>query len=374
MSETGSSSELRLRRVWAGQGSAVLRGALSAAAGVYRGALAAREAGYITGLLSTRRLPVPVVSIGNLTLGGSGKTPLASLVATVLAELGARPAVVSRGYGRRTRGVLVVADREGLHLEARDAGDEPRLLAEQLPGIPVVVGESRYEAGRVAVERCGADALVLDDGFQHRTLAKDLEIVAVGGTHPWGNGRLFPRGVLREPLTALRRADLIVVTNPARPGTAAEIGRSLQRRGSRASVLTGSYSALSLRGSDDAPAGRPSALSGRSVVALAGLASPAGFVATLGSLGAAVADIAEFPDHHVYTAADIAMVVSRARQAGADWIVTTEKDWVRLRDVPGVDSDFRVLAVRLDMGLDRAALVGLLAATLRGKAAGRARP
>ncbi len=121
----------------------MLRGVLVAAAGVYRGALAARQACYRAGLFSTGRLPVPVIAIGNLTLGGSGKTPLTALVTAALCDLGAHPAVVSRGYGRCTRGVHVVADRDGIRLDAREAGDEPRLLAEQLPGLPVVVGKSR---------------------------------------------------------------------------------------------------------------------------------------------------------------------------------------------------------------------------------------
>ena len=132
MSEFGASPELRLRRVWQGEGGALIRGALSVAAGAYRGALAARDTCYAAGMFSTRRLPVPVISIGNLTLGGSGKTPLAALVANALSELGTSPAIVSRGYGRRTHGVRVVADRDGVRLSAREAGDEPRLLAEDI--------------------------------------------------------------------------------------------------------------------------------------------------------------------------------------------------------------------------------------------------
>lgn len=374
MSESGSTPEVRLRRVWNGQGSPMMRGLLSAAAGVYRGALAAREGGYRIGILSTRRLPVPVISIGNLTLGGSGKTPLAALVASALADLGADPAIISRGYGRRTRGVRVVADRNGVRLTARDAGDEPRLLAEQLPGMPVVVGESRYEAGRVAVERCGADALVLDDGFQHRTLAKDLEIVAVTGTEPWGNGRLFPRGELREPISALKRAHVVVVTNPAHQAATESIARRLRQHGSRAPVLTGSYRAEALRREGEGEPQSPSALAGRQVVALAGLASPAGFVATLAGLGASVAELVAFPDHHPYAETDLERVRSSARRAGVSCVVTTEKDWMRLREVPRLDLELWVLSVRLDMGADRAALVGILADTLRRKAPQRALP
>jgi len=372
MPEFGASPELRLRRVWQGEGGALVRGALSIAAGAYRGALAARDTGYAAGMLSTRRLPVPVISIGNLTLGGSGKTPLAALVAAALADLGRRPAVLSRGYGRRTRGVRVVADRDGVRLSASEAGDEPRLLAEQLPGTPVVVGESRYEAGRVAVERCGAHALVLDDGFQHRTLAKDLEILAVPGTAPWGNGRLFPRGVLREPMSALRRVSVAVVTNPPHEATAASIAENLRRHGSPAVVLTGRYQVHALRHGSDGTVRPPETLAGRRVVALAGLASPAGFVTTLSRLGAIVAELVEFPDHHPYTEADLDRVRASVRRTGAECVVTTEKDWMRLREGPRPAFDLWALSVRLDMGEDRGALVEALAETLRRKAMERA--
>ena len=209
--------EVLLRRYWEDPDTPVVTAGLSALSLGYRGALRVRDLAYRFGILRTGRLPCAVVSVGNLTLGGSGKTPTVELVVRTLPELGAVPAVVSRGYGRVTRGVHVVADREGVRADARTAGDEPLLLAERLPGVAVVVGENRYEAGRVAVERLGATALVLDDGFQHRTLAKDLEILVVQGRAPWGNARVFPRGMLREPLAGLARAHAIVVTNPAGP-------------------------------------------------------------------------------------------------------------------------------------------------------------
>ena len=373
MPDARVSPEIRLRRIWSGQGSALLRGTLSAAAGAYRVALATREAGYRTRIFASRRLAVPVVSIGNLTVGGSGKTPLAALVAGALGELGATPAIVSRGYGRRTRGVRVVADREGVQLSARDAGDEPRLLAEQLPGVPVVVGESRYEAGRVAVEQCGANALVLDDGFQHRTIVKDLEIVTVAGTDPWGNGRLFPRGILREPLSALRRAHVVVITNPAE-ATRSAVARALGERRAKAPLLAGSYRPEALRAGSDSAALPLSMLAGCRIVAVAGLASPGGFASTLGSLGADVAELIEFPDHHRYSTHDLERVRSAARRAGAERLVTTEKDWVRLREGPASDIGWWVLSVRLDMGGDRARLVEQLSETLRRKASARALP
>jgi tetraacyldisaccharide 4'-kinase len=374
MAEPARAPELWLQQAWHGRASPVVRAGLSAAAAAYRAALTARAASYRIGLLSTRGLSVPVISVGNVTVGGSGKTPLAEVVLLALREMGARPALISRGYGRRTRGVRIVADGGGLRLGARDGGDEPVLLAERLPGVPIVVGESRYEAGAVAVGTCFADALVLDDGFQHRTLTKDLEIVVVSGSDPWGNGRLFPRGSLREPLSALKRAGLVVVTNPPTAASTSDIAHVLRLRSPAATVLSGAYRPTSLRRGDHVRAEAPEALSGRKVLMLAGLAAPGGFVATAEGLGAEVAGLAEFPDHHWYTPGDLTRVAARMRETGAEAVLTTEKDWVRLREMPRGDVPFWVLSVRLDLGADSVALAQVLSETLRRAAVGRWMP
>ena len=374
MAEPARAPELWLQETWSGRASPVVRAGLSAAAAAYRAALAARSASYRIGLLSTRGLPVPVISVGNVTVGGSGKTPLVETVVLALRESGARPAVITRGYGRRTRGVRIVADGGGLRLGARDGGDEPVLLAEHLPGVPIVVGESRYEAGAVALGTCFANALVLDDGFQHRTLYKDLEIVVVSGSDPWGNGRLFPRGSLREPLSALKRAGLVVVTNPPTAASTSDIARVLRRRASAATVLCGAYRPTSLRRGDHVRAEAPEALRGRKVLLLAGLAAPGGFVTTAEGLGAEVAGLAQFPDHHWYTPADLARVAARVRKTGSEAVLTTEKDWVRLREMTRGDVPFWVISVRLDMGADSVALAQVLSETLRRAAVGRRMP
>jgi tetraacyldisaccharide 4'-kinase len=374
MAEPARAPELWLQEAWYRRASPVVRASLSAAAAAYRAALTARSASYRIGLLSTRGLPVPVISVGNVTVGGSGKTPLAEVVVLALREMGARPAIVSRGYGRRTRGVRIVADGGGLRLGVRDGGDEPVLLAQRLPGVPIVVGESRYEAGAVAVGTCFANALVLDDGFQHRTLYKDLEIVVVSGSDPWGNGRLFPRGSLREPLSALKRAGLVVVTNPPTAAATSDIAHVLRQRGSAATVLSGAYRPTSLRRGDHVRAEAPEALRGQRVLMLAGLAAPGGFVATAEGLGAEVAGLAEFPDHHWYTPGDLARVAARVRETGAEAVLTTEKDWVRLREMTLRDVPFWVLSVRLDLGADSVALAQVLGETLRRATAGRQMP
>src|SRR5574342_98337 len=370
MAEQARSPERWLQDAWKGRASLVLRAGLSTAAAVFRAVLTARSASYRIGLLSTRGLDAPVISIGNVTVGGTGKTPLAEVVVLALREMGARPALISRGYGRRTSGVRIVADDGGPRLGPRDGGDEPVLLAERLPGVPIVVGESRYEAGAVAVGTCFANALVLDDGFQHRTLHKDLDIVVVSGSDPWGNGRLFPRGSLREPLSALRRAGLVVVTNPPTAAATREVDRVLRRRGSAATVLSGVYRPTALWRGDHGRADAPEAVRGRKVFMLAGLAAPAGFVATAESLGADVTGLAEFPDHHWYTPDDLARVAARARETEAEAVLTTEKDWVRLREVPRGNVPFWVLSVRVDMGADGAARARVRGETLRRVAVG----
>jgi tetraacyldisaccharide 4'-kinase len=356
--------ELRLRRYWDRPDAPVVSSGLAALSAAYRLALAVRERAYHWGLLRTGRLPCPVISIGNITLGGSGKTPMAELVVRCLRELGAAPAVVSRGYGRATRGVHVVADRAGVKLEPRAAGDEPVLLAEQLPGVPVVVGESRLDAARVATERCGATAIVLDDGFQHRTLYKDLEIVVVNGRTPWGNNRLFPQGMLREPLSALRRGDLVVVTNPPDAAAVERTIRTIRQHNERAQVLTAVYEVTDAHEAGSARREDAGGLAGRHLLAFAGLGSPRGFAETLATAGVRVAGLVEYPDHYWFTERDLGDLEAQARAIGAEGLITTEKDWVRLRERTPRSIPVWVLSVRLRLESGREALLRALGHTL----------
>lgn len=339
--------EIRLRRYWEQPDVPTVSAGLSALSVGYRLALAVRERAYRWRFLGTGRLPIPVVSVGNITLGGSGKTPMVEVVARALRDLGAVPAVVSRGYGRNTRGVHVVADQTGVKLGPRAAGDEPAVLAEHLPGISVIVGENRYEAGRVATQRCGATAIVLDDGFQHRTLHKNLEIVVVNGRAPWGNGRLFPRGMLREPLTALRRADLVVVTNPPDALAVEAVTETMRRHRARVPVLTAAYEVIDAQETETGRRARTDELAGRRLLAFAGLGSPRGFAETLTAVGVSVAGLVEYPDHYWFAEGDLGDLAEQARHVGADGLITTEKDWVRLRGRSVPSTPVWVLAVRL---------------------------
>jgi tetraacyldisaccharide 4'-kinase len=341
--------EIRLRRYWEKPDVPAVTAGLSALSLGYRLALAVRERAYGWRLLGTGRLTCPVVSVGNITLGGSGKTPTVELVARCLRELGATPAVVSRGYGRDTRGVHVVADQRGVRLAPRAAGDEPVLLAERLPGMPVIVGENRFEAGRVATERCGATAIVLDDGFQHRTLHKDLEIVVINGRAPWGNRRLFPRGMLREPLSALRRADLVIVTNPPDAAGVEEAIGTIRRHNEGAPVLTAVYEVVDAQEMRTGRRAGMDELCGRRLLAFAGLGSPRGFAETLTAVGVRVGELVEYPDHHWFAEEELGDLAQQARAIGAEGLITTEKDWVRLRGQGLPSIPLWVLGVRLKL-------------------------
>lgn len=320
---------------------------LAVAGGGYRGLLGAREWLYDRGILKSRALPCPVVSIGNLTVGGTGKTPAVEVAVQTLGALGHRPAVVSRGYGRNTRGVQVVADATSIRLDAEEAGDEPFLLARRLPGIPVVVGSNRHDAARVAIDRFGVTAIVLDDGFQHRTLRKDLEIVMARAKKPWGNGRLLPGGPLREPLSSLGRADLVVATGTARLEEASAVVDAVNEHAPGIPVLT---AILAPAECWEAGRMRPCSiaeLGGQRVAAFTGIASPATFAETLRGMGVIVEAFVEFADHHWYSAEDIARLDARATELSVEALITTEKDWVRLRRLRLPRRPLYVLSIRL---------------------------
>jgi tetraacyldisaccharide 4'-kinase len=324
-------------------------GLLTAMASTYRGLLGAREWLYAYGVLHARALDCPVVSIGNLTVGGTGKTSTVELAVRTLMELGYRPGVLSRGYGRRSGGVQVVADAASIRLDAEEAGDEPFLLARRLPGVPVVVGPNRYEAGSVARARFGVTAIVLDDGFQHRTLRKDLEIVMARATQPWGNGRLLPGGPLREPLQGLARAHLVIATGAHRLDDAPEVTAAVTRVAPTLPVLTAVHVPTECFESGGMRIVPLDTLAAARLVAFAGIGSPAGFRRTLAEAAVRVADFQEFPDHHWYSRDDLTRLDRRAAEVGAEGSVTTEKDWVRLRSLPPLKRPVYVLSVQLTL-------------------------
>ncbi len=356
------SVRLRLTREWEAGGSPAAARAL---AGGYRGLLHARQWLYDRQVLKSRALPCPVVSIGNLTVGGTGKTPAVEHAVRALVELGARPAVVSRGYGRRSKDVQVVADGRRVLLDARAAGDEACLLARRLAGVPVLVGANRYEAGRLAVSRFHATAIVLDDGFQHRSVAKDLEIVLVRATNPWGNGCLFPAGPLREPVDALARADLIVVSGGPDADAIERVTTVARSVAPGVPVIAADHEPVECREARAGTREPAASLGGKRLLAFAGIAWPEGFRRTLDGLGVALAGLEAFPDHFWYGAEDLERLAARAAAAGAEGLVTTEKDWVRLEGLALPAPALYVLGVRFVLRTGEDTLRALLRRALR---------
>ena len=298
----------------------------------YRGLARGRLASYAWGVCQPRRLPCAVVSIGNLTLGGTGKTPLTMWVARWYQQQGWRVAVLSRGYGAGPpAGWRVVSAGQGPLLDWRAVGDEPYLLACSLPGVPVLIGKSRYHTGRYAYEQFGAQVLILDDGFQHYALQRDLDIVLIDASNPFGSGALFPRGILREPVQALRRADVIVLTRVEMAGATLPALCQRIRRWSRQQPVYHMATVVESIHRWDAPGAVDlAALRQRRVVAFAGIGNPQALVTTLTQLGADVTALLVFPDHHPYTPADWQTIVATCERQHAACLVTTEKDAVRL--------------------------------------------
>jgi len=310
--------------------------ALAPAAWAYRAGALGREMAYARGWLARGRLACPVVSVGNLTVGGTGKTPAVEMVARWLAGEGHRVAIVSRGYGRRPQApVELVSDGGAPRLSAERAGDEPVLLARRLPGVAIVVGADRLAAGRWTVANLRPDVVVLDDGFQQRRLLKDVEIVCLDARIPWGPGGLFPRGTLREPPSALGRAHLVIVTRADPRRSLAGFLEEIGLHAGPARCLLTEYAVEDLQ---DLYSGAPvpiETLRNRSVLAFAGIAAPERLGETLTAQGAIVRDTVAFPDHHGYGPGDLAAVTRRARAVGAGLVVTTEKDAVRLAGLSG---------------------------------------
>ncbi|MFP4561538.1 MAG: tetraacyldisaccharide 4'-kinase [Thiohalorhabdus sp.] len=279
--------------------------------GLYGAAMRIRRGLYRRGWRRPDPVPVPVVVVGNLTVGGTGKTPLVIALVEHLLARGRRPAVVSRGYGRRDGAVRVVSDGQGRTLPVGLCGDEPALMADRLP-VPVVVGADRSEAVRAAA-RLGADCVVADDGFQRLSLPRHRSFVVVDAHRGLGNGRCLPAGPLREPASALADADAVVLHGEGEgAGPREDLRMTLSPQGLRGVREPGARESLDW-------------LRGRRVHALAGIGDPMRFFATLRTLGAEVVPY-PFPDHHSYQPGEVGL-------EGGEALVTTEKDAVKLAEL-----------------------------------------
>jgi len=301
-------------------------------------------------IIKSRRLASPVISIGNITVGGTGKTPMVIMLAGLLKKEGFRPAVLSRGYGAKQKErINIVSDGTKILMGIQEAGDEPLLMAQSLGDVPVITGKNRYRTGRHATDNYRANILLLDDAFQHRSLKRDIDIVLLDGALPFGNGYMLPRGMLRESKGALKRADIVVLTGNDGDEKRSEEAVKALRKYTGAPLFFASRKPDSLidgKTGDKLPL---DSLKAKRICAFSGIAQPENFRKTLEGLGGTIVSFIPFPDHHVYTEADIEEIGRRAVESSAEIIITTEKDGVKLIDVPPFLHDIYLLRIEMEI-------------------------
>ena len=310
-----------------------------------------RAAAYKWGLIRSRKAAVPVISIGNIAAGGTGKTPIAIHIAQILRDNGLRPAVLSRGYKRKSKiqdqkqKTLVVSDGISVLCPAEEAGDEPFLMATRLlgkndrPGAIVIVGRDRVAGAAKAVE-LGAQVIVLDDGFQHLRLKRDLDIVLLDSQRPYDNGWLLPAGMLREPKSALRRADAIVLTR------CNNLNSEFRIQNSAAAVFkTRHKTGQPYRFAGGAAPGLE-ALKSSSIILFSGIARPESFEQSVRQAGLSYSAHLKYPDHHHYRPSHLARISKQAE--GCDYLMTTEKDAARLPHGADLGKPLLVLPVAIE--------------------------
>ena len=298
-----------------------------------------RDLLYRSGILRRYPLGTQVISIGNVTAGGTGKTPVTEIFARTLAAEGRKVAILSRGYRRKEapwwqrlftqviENPLVVSDGKHVLLDSATGGDEPYMLASNLPGVAVVVDRNRVKAGRYAVRRLGCDTLILDDGFQYKKLKHSVEVVLVDATNPFGNGNMLPRGILREPVRNLKRADIIFLTKCR--GDVSDVKAEIRRHNRTAEIVECNHAPRVLRDVWSREEFPLSWLEGKTLCTLSGIASPKGFENSLRHLGAKVVWCERYADHHRYDPSEVLYALNRSADMKADALVTTEKDAVR---------------------------------------------
>ena len=341
---------------------------------VFKGLVLTKNFLYRIGVLRSHELPCAVISIGNVTVGGTGKTPLSIYLARLVTELGYRVVVLSRGYrGQSEKLGAIVSDGQTILCNARQSGDEPFLMASLLKTVPVIVGSDRVKIGKMAVARFQPDVILLDDAFQHRRLKRDLDIVLLDDRAPFGNSFMLPRGPLRESVHALKRAHAIVLTRCAEPTS--EGFRRVAGLAAPRPVFCAFHRSL-LRGilpSGHLPKHRnlimnngsaAEAISGSSVYAFSGLARNETFWETISELAGNLSGHMGFADHHHYSHTDLQRIVAASNTLNCSFLVTTDKDFVRLPDTFRFPMPLVVLGIRIDFKNDSEGLSQYMAQCL----------
>ncbi len=306
---------------------------------------------FTSGIFKQKRLPCAVISVGNIVAGGTGKTPAVAAIAKLLQNKDFQVAILLRGYKRRSGGeIMVVSDGENRLCSKEESGDEADMLTRQLPNVPIIVGKRRYLTGEAAIDRFKSDVLILDDGFQHRQLARDVDILTIDATQPFGTGALLPIGTLREPISAIERADIILLTRTDVISTnIADLKAELNRLAPNTPILESIHQPTSLYwlNNTNKHSTMPiENLTEKRLLAVCGIGNPDAFVATLEKYNPEAVELFAFPDHHVYTESDFQQIQRRMQHCGAEWIITTQKDEQKLESL-STELPIAVLAIEL---------------------------
>jgi tetraacyldisaccharide 4'-kinase len=317
---------------------------------IFSAALTCREYFYNSGFKKTRNLPLPVISIGNITLGGTGKTPAVIALSQEAQKRGLRPCILTRGYKGRVKGPCLSTKNSDIFHKAELAGDEAAYMSYRLRDVPIVKGKNRFLAGVYALGSIGRESIdifILDDGFQHRALSRDLDILLIDATRPFGNEMLFPEGILREPLESIRRADIALITKS--DGAGLETIREIEYRINLYNPDVPVYTARHMPTSVILTSGgseSPDFLAGRDIYVFSGIANPAHFESLLKTMGANIVKVKKFRDHYNYSQRDINSIKKEANNLD---IITTEKDLVKLKNL---ELPEKLSALRIDFSVD----------------------
>lgn|SRR5574341_787666 len=332
----------------------ILKPVLVLLSGVYWMLFSVRNWFFSIGIFKThnlnRRFPfVKVISIGNITTGGTGKTPWTIFLAEKMKSYGKKAAILSRGYGRKSSEQVVLDEKNNNNKNWWEVGDEPFLMASKLNGIPIVVNSDRVQAGLWALQNHQAQVLILDDGFQNRSLTKDLEIVIIDATNPFGNLQLLPAGILREPWKNLKRADLLILNKVYQASSREQLLAQLKIV-SRAPIVESGYEISHCENVYSGQTVPISELKDKNCLAFCGIANPFSFIASLKELGLRAVGTKFFPDHYVYKERDMSELVKQGLTHKVDFLITTEKDKVRL---PQVNSKLPIYALAIKVKVTR---------------------
>ncbi len=317
---------------------------------IYSAVLSGRDFLYRSGLKKTGKLSEKVISVGNLTLGGTGKTPAVIAIASEAKKRGLHPCILTRGYKGRAKGPCVVSLGEGPVLNVTQAGDEPVLMSERMDGVPIIMGKNRFEAGLFALNNTPLEYInlfILDDGYQHLGLYRDKNILLIDVSNPFGNGKLFPEGILREPVSAVSRANAVVITKTDTSCSASidALKLAVREHNPAVQIFTSFHKPTGFINSSGDMKDLES-LTQKPVRAFAGIANPAHFKNLLASKGLSIANFRSYRDHHYYSQHDIDKIVN---DAGGMDIITTEKDLVKLRKLNLPDN---IYALRIEFLVD----------------------